>query len=121
LDRAAFAIKSAPGRLEPGEGKDQGEGSEMRSFSMLRASIVGAALVFTAAIGTTPAAAQHACQSDAFRLCNQFIPDRGRVASCLFRNKRALSPDCRVAMGGGKAKISRKAKGKRYGKRKRRR
>jgi hypothetical protein len=93
----------------------------MKSFSMLRAAMAGAVLAFTAAVGTTPAAAQHACQGDAFRLCNQFIPDRGRVASCLFRNKRALSPDCRLAMGVGKAKISRKAKGKRYGKRKRRR
>ena len=86
-----------------------------------RASIAGAALLLTATFGTAPAAAQHACQGDAFRLCNQFIPDRGQVASCLFRNKRSLSPDCRVSMGVGKAKVTRKAKGKRYGKRKRRR
>ena len=88
---------------------------------MLRAAMAGVALLFTAAVGTTPAAAQHACQGDAFRLCNQFIPDRGKVASCLFRNKRGLSPDCRVSLGGGKASVSRKVKGKRYGKRKRRR
>jgi hypothetical protein len=88
---------------------------------LVRASIAGATLVFATAILAPPAAAQHACQSDAFRLCNQFIPDRGQVASCLFRNKRQLSRDCRVAMGGGKASVSRKAKGKRYAKRKKRR
>jgi len=78
--------------------------------------LAGAGLVLGLALAS-PASAQHACQGDAFRLCNEFIPDRGKVASCLFRNKRQLSPDCRVSMGVGKAKISRKAKGKRHGKR----
>ena len=91
----------------------------MKSYSMLRClTLAGAGLALSLTLAG-PAAAQHACQGDAFRLCNQFIPDRGQVASCLFRNKRALSPECRLAMGAGKAKVSRKAKGKRYGKRKR--
>jgi hypothetical protein len=87
----------------------------------VRASIAGAALLVTTAFGTAPAAAQHVCQGDAFRLCNQFIPDRARVASCLFKNKRSVSPACRAELGGGKATVSRKVKGKRHGKRKHRR
>lgn len=51
----------------------------------------------------TPAAAQHACEPDAHRLCSQFIPDESTVASCLRRNMRNLSPGCRAAMTAGKA------------------
>lgn len=46
--------------------------------------------------------AQNACQGDAYRLCNDAIPDRAKVASCLFKHKRELSPACRTVMGGGK-------------------
>ena len=77
----------------------------------VRASIAGAALLLTAGFGTAPATAQHVCQGDAFRLCNQFIPDRAQVASCLFKQKRNLTPACRAEMGGGKS-ASRKGKGK---------
>ena len=77
----------------------------------VRASIAGAALLLTAVFGTAPATAQHVCQGDAFRLCNQFIPDRAQVASCLFKQKRNLTPACRAEMGGGKS-TSRKGKGK---------
>ena len=90
-----------------------------------------AAAALSLAVWATPAAAQraddmrgggqHPCAGDAQRVCSAFIPDRGKVASCLFKNKRQLSSACRTALGGGKAKVSRKAKGKRYGKRKRRR
>ena len=64
---------------------------------------------------------QHPCAGDAQSICSAFIPDRAKVASCLHQNRSRLSSACRAAMGGGKAKVSRKAKGKRYGKRKRRR
>jgi hypothetical protein len=37
-----------------------------------------------------------ACTPDAFRLCQQAIPDAGRVAQCLAMNKRQLSPACAV-------------------------
>jgi len=63
---------------------------------------------------------QHPCAGDAQRICSEFIPDRGKVASCLFKNKRQLSSACQTSLGGGKASVSRKAKGKRHGKRKRR-
>jgi hypothetical protein len=64
---------------------------------------------------------QHACAGDAQRLCSAEIPDRAKVASCLFKNKRSLTPACRTEIAGGKASASRKAKGKRKAKRSRRR
>ena len=90
-----------------------------------------AAATLGLAVWATPAAAQraddmrgggqHPCAGDAQRVCSEFIPDRGKVASCLFKNKRQLSSACQASLGGGKTKVSRKAKGKRHGKRKRRR
>jgi hypothetical protein len=89
-----------------------------------------AAVALSLAVWASPAAAQrademrgggqHPCAGDAQRVCSEFIPDRGKVASCLFKNKRQLSGACQASLGGGKVKVSRKAKGKRYGKRKRR-
>ncbi|MGA2565635.1 MAG: cysteine rich repeat-containing protein [Pseudolabrys sp.] len=37
-----------------------------------------------------------ACTPDAFRLCQNAIPDEGRVAQCLVRNKQQLSPACKI-------------------------
>jgi len=101
----------------------------MMNFPMLRSLLAGAAVLLGLAF-VSPAAAQRAddmrggqnpCVGDAQSICSEFIPDRGKVASCLFRNKRKLTPACRAELGGGKATVSRKAKGKRHGKRKRRR
>jgi hypothetical protein len=38
---------------------------------------------------------QMACQSDAFRLCSQYIPDVTNVRACMVKNIRSLSPACR--------------------------
>jgi hypothetical protein len=35
-----------------------------------------------------------ACTPDAFRLCQNAIPDAARVAQCLVANKQQLSPAC---------------------------
>jgi hypothetical protein len=35
-----------------------------------------------------------ACTPDAMRLCQNAIPDAGRVAQCLVQNKQQLSPAC---------------------------
>jgi hypothetical protein len=40
--------------------------------------------------------AEQACQGDAYRFCERFIPDRNTVGACLRRNKRQLSTDCRA-------------------------
>ena len=37
-----------------------------------------------------------ACTPDAFRLCQDAIPDETRVAQCLAQNKRNLSPACKI-------------------------
>jgi len=37
-----------------------------------------------------------ACTPDAFRLCQNAIPDADRVAQCLAQNKRNLSPACKI-------------------------
>jgi len=39
---------------------------------------------------------REACTPDAFRLCGQFIPDAGRVETCLRNAGPKLSPPCRV-------------------------
>jgi hypothetical protein len=63
----------------------------------------------------------HPCAGDAQSICSEFIPDRGKVASCLFKNKAKLSSACRAEIGGGKAKVGKSRKGKRHGRRHRRR
>ena len=66
--------------------------------------LLGLTLTFLA---PAPAAAQgtinpeQACRDDAFRLCNDFIPDRNKVGACLRSKVRALSRDCRTVIGGG--------------------
>jgi hypothetical protein len=53
---------------------------------------------------------EQACRDDAFRLCNNDIPDRAKVGACLRRNARSLSRDCRTVVlgGGGTRKTTRK-------------
>lgn len=41
-------------------------------------------------------AQRQACMPDAFRLCSQFIPDAGRIESCLRSAGPRLSPACYV-------------------------
>jgi hypothetical protein len=42
---------------------------------------------------------QQACMSDAFAICGQFIPDRDRVATCLYSNVARVSEPCRQVLG----------------------
>jgi hypothetical protein len=37
-----------------------------------------------------------ACTPDAFRLCQNAIPDAARVQQCLTERKRLLSPACKI-------------------------
>jgi hypothetical protein len=70
-----------------------------------RLPVFGALVLLPALLSAplmSPAAAQspevrQACTNDAFRLCNQFIPDVGRTKACLFRYRASLSPVCRAA------------------------
>jgi type II secretory pathway component PulL len=70
------------------------------------AALLGLALAFA-----SPAAAQQwspeqraACEPDAMRLCNQFVPDVQRVSACMSHYRRYLSPACRAAFAGGARK-----------------
>jgi hypothetical protein len=51
----------------------------------------------TAALAETPEERQ-ACTDDAFRVCQQAIPDRDRVFACLVQNASQLSALCRNAL-----------------------
>src|SRR6478752_9077090 len=94
----------------------------MKMGSWKCVSLAGAALCL--AVWASPAGAQraddmkgggqHPCAGDAQSICSEFIPDRAKVASCLFKNKARLSSACKVALGGGGAKA--KAHGKKHGK-----
>jgi hypothetical protein len=48
--------------------------------------------------------ARRACTPEAFRLCNQYVPDAGQVAACLRRNRSAVNAECRRFLGGGEAR-----------------
>ncbi len=38
---------------------------------------------------------ERACTGDVYRLCHEFIPSQSKIAVCLKRKKRFLSPACR--------------------------
>jgi hypothetical protein len=94
--------------------------------------VLAAAGLFLTLGALTPASAQRAddmrgggqnpCAPDAQRICSAFIPDRAKVASCLFKNKRQLSSACRAELGGGSGKKAGRAKrsGRHHGRRHRR-
>jgi hypothetical protein len=66
---------------------------------MTKLPLIALALTFLALPAEaqpTPAQRQ-ACQDDAFRLCNDAMPDEQRVRQCLVRNMRRLNPTCRSA------------------------
>ena len=77
---------------------------------------IAIALAFFALVPATASAQsqedQNACMNDAFTFCGQAIPDRGRVAACLSKNIRRISPACRAAMTRHHGKASRRAKRK---------
>ena len=67
----------------------------IRKFALKSASL----LTVVAAMAAGPAFAQSqedqaACTPDVMRLCQQDIPDQGRIVACLVRSKLQLSPAC---------------------------
>lgn len=79
------------------------------------AALAAAGMLLGLAVATAAPASrinpEQACKDDAFRLCNDLIPDRAKVGACLRRNARRLSRDCRtVVMGGGRGTTRRAAR-----------
>jgi hypothetical protein len=78
------------------------------------AALLGLALTFA----SLPAAAQQpqqpqgqwtqeqraACEPDAMRLCNQYVPDVQRVSACMAHYRRYLSAPCRAVFDKGKGR-----------------
>jgi hypothetical protein len=78
----------------------------MSNFRTIRAFAISSLAAITAmsavALTTNFAAAEQtaeaACTNDVMRLCQQFVPDHGQIATCLFKNRKQLSPACRTVM-----------------------
>jgi len=82
----------------------------------LRGAVALLALALTFAISS--AAAQQwtskqraACEPDAMRLCNQYLPDVQRTSVCMSHYRRYLSPACRAVFYGGQRKKLRRRHG----------
>lgn len=41
---------------------------------------------------------QQACENDAFKFCQDAIPDEDRVYACLHKHRHEISPTCRKAL-----------------------
>jgi hypothetical protein len=67
----------------------------MRKLIALGIVLAGIALAAPASVQAYTDEERQACEQDAFRLCNQFIPDQDRVKACLVANMSKLSPACR--------------------------
>jgi hypothetical protein len=90
------------------------ENQFMGVFSLLsRASVLGVAALIGLSLVAQPAAAQGtpeqraACEGDAMRLCNQYVPDVQRITACMAQHRRYLSPRCRAVFSGGAKKVRR--------------
>ena len=68
----------------------------MRYLTLTLAAFIG--LCCTQAFAQSEAEGQQACGNDVFALCQQAIPDRGRIEACLRTNFRRVSPTCRAFM-----------------------
>ena len=69
-----------------------------------------AAVTLSATARAQAVDAEQACTPDVFRLCNAYIPDRGRITACLRANRRALSAPCAGVFSPKKATRVAKAK-----------
>jgi hypothetical protein len=68
------------------------------SSSAIVAGLLFGAVAYFAATPGFAEPAEQACAPDVMRLCRQFVPDHARIAACLWRNSRHLSPACHIVM-----------------------
>jgi hypothetical protein len=69
----------------------------MKAVPFLIAACAAAA-ISTSAYAFDQAAAQQACGNDVFAMCQQDIPDQGRITSCLRKNYSRVSAPCHAFM-----------------------
>jgi Cysteine rich repeat len=71
---------------------------------MTKLPFIALALVFFAmpAQAEVSPVQRQACEQDAYRLCQDAIPDEQRVRQCLVRNMRRLNATCRSAFQRGR-------------------
>jgi len=67
----------------------------MQKLIALGIVLAGIAFAAPAPVQAYTEQERQACESDAFRLCNDAIPDEQRVKACLISNRLRLSPPCR--------------------------
>jgi hypothetical protein len=74
-------------------------------------SLVGLAMMFGLALLLMPVAAtaqqytpeqRAACEPDAMRLCQEFVPDIQRITACMYQKRRYVSARCRAVMFGAR-------------------
>ena len=68
------------------------------AISSLAAITAMSAVVLTTNFAAAEQTAEAACTNDVMRLCQQFVPDHGQIATCLIKNRKQLSPACRTVM-----------------------
>jgi hypothetical protein len=75
-------------------------------LSITAAVLLSLGLGASSALAYTEQEAQSACAPDVMRMCQEFVPDHGRIAACLRHHHRDLSAACRsvMASGGGSAR-----------------
>lgn len=69
----------------------------MKTVSFLIAACAAVA-ISTSANAFDQAAAQQACGNDVFAMCQQDIPDQGRITACLKKNYSKVSEPCHAFM-----------------------
>jgi hypothetical protein len=70
------------------------------------AALLGVALAASAAGAQGTPEQRAACEGDALRLCQEFVPDVERIKACMARHRSQLSPACRVYFDKGRRRRS---------------
>ena len=73
-----------------------------RPARLLTTALFG--VVLSSTLCASGASADMACAGDAFRFCAADMPDQTRIKSCLLRNIRNLTPECRAQFREGRVR-----------------
>jgi hypothetical protein len=90
--KPAIAAPCAPGTVRT---------RRMLGLTALSAGLLLAVVVATSGVAAAQAhsrADEEACTPDVYRLCNEYVPNRTRIVSCLRSKRSQLSPQCRAVM-----------------------